>query len=952
MPVGHNSAADGSAQDVQPAVDEFRFAVDHIPGLLWSSHADGYVDFLNLRWLEYTGMSHERAIGWGWQEALHPGDLPSLLQVWQQLLFTQSAGECEARLRRFDGVYRWYLFRATPVFDMAGALIKWYGQTTDIDDFKQAEALLAGEKRLLEMFAQSSPLHATLEAMCRMVDHMVPGAVSSVSLLSDDAVYFSELIAPGLPSDITDRRERSPISERAGPCSVAAYERRQVIVQDILQDQRWNNFAVRFAPIGLRSCYSTPILSSDGSVLGTFALQTRTPGKPTDHQQKIIDHFTHLTAVAIESKRTDAALRESEERFRRMAETTLDVIWITDLHPEVVRYVSPSFEQIWGESVDALYRDARLWTQLIHPDDAVRVFALFNRGIQADGVNRYDTEYRIVRADGTIRWIYERAVFIPDEQGEAKRVSGISTDITERKMTEAALRESQERFSLAVAASADGIWDWDIRSDALFISERAQLIFGLEIGTGITVRPRAQWRQLIKLHSDDAEPYTRLLDAYLSGAVPVLDGEWRVQHPDGAFRWIRVRGLGVRDTDGKATRLAGSVSDIDTQKRTEAALEKSRRLEAMGTLAGGIAHDFNNILGVILGYGEMGMQHTRKGSRLRRSLENIMSAGDRGRSLVDRILSFSRSGIGERRPVHVEEVVNEALNLIAATLPADIRIETTLDADRAAMMGDATQVHQVVMNLIINAIQAMPDGGALRVSLRPQHLPHPHITTTGMIPAGSYLLLRVADSGCGIEADVLDRIFDPFFTTKDVGVGTGLGLSLVHGIVTDVGGAVDVSSAVGIGSIFTVYLPQTGEVEHRRATRTPALPRGAGQRVLIVDDEELLVRLAAEILTDLGYRPICFNASIAALAAFHDDPSQFDAMLTDDRMPGMSGFALIAAIRSMRPDLPILMMTGFIEETASRKTQLESPDAILKKPLSATELAQGLHGILARRLVE
>src|SRR5262249_42236902 len=263
--------------------------------------------------------------------------------------------------------------------------------------------------------------------------------------------------------------------------------------------------------------------------------------------------------------------------------------------------------------------------------------------------------------------------------------------------------------------------------------------------------------------------------------------------------------------------------------------------EAMGTLAGGIAHDFNNILGAVLGYGERALRDAPKGSRQRRDLERVMTAGDRGRALVEQILAFSRSGTSERVAVHVERVVAEALDHLATRVPANVTVIPRLRSGNAAILGDTTQVHQVLMNLANNAIQALQAGGTLRVSLDSVVIDTTRVVSTGTIESGDYVVLEVADSGIGMPPEIVDRIFDPFFTTKEVGVGTGLGLSLVHGIVAELGGAIGVASVSGAGSVFTVYLPRAGEATAADETEAPDLPHGDRERVLVVDDEEPLM---------------------------------------------------------------------------------------------------------------
>jgi CheY-like chemotaxis protein len=366
----------------------------------------------------------------------------------------------------------------------------------------------------------------------------------------------------------------------------------------------------------------------------------------------------------------------------------------------------------------------------------------------------------------------------------------------------------------------------------------------------------------------------------------------------------------------------------------------------MGTLAGGIAHDFNNILGAILGYGEMALRDAPKGSRLARDLDSIVVAGERGRALVDRVLAFSRSAVGERVPVHVEKVVREALDLISAKLPPNVTLHAKLHAGAAAMLGDATQVHQVLMNLATNAVQAMPLGGTLRVSLDAVRIDAAPPPAIGSLAEADYLVLKVADTGTGIAPEIVDRIFDPFFTTKEVGTGTGLGLSLVHGIVAELGGAIDVASRPGAGSTFTVYLPRSGDALDSLQIDEPELPRGDGQRVLVVDDEEPLVRLTTRTLEELGYAPTGFTSSTAALAAFRADPQRFDALITDERMPGMSGSALIREVRGIRERIPVVLMSGFVGGAMAGRAREAGAEEVLKKPLSARELATSLARVL------
>jgi signal transduction histidine kinase/CheY-like chemotaxis protein len=444
------------------------------------------------------------------------------------------------------------------------------------------------------------------------------------------------------------------------------------------------------------------------------------------------------------------------------------------------------------------------------------------------------------------------------------------------------------------------------------------------------------------------------LDEHLAGHTDRYEVEYRVRHPDGAWHWLLVRGRCLRHADGAPYRVVGSAIDVTERKRAEAEkdrleeqLRKSQKLEAMGTLAGGIAHDFNNILGAIVGYGEMAQKRAGAGTPVRRYVDNVMQAAGRAKALVERILAFSRSGVGDRGLVNVQAVVTEVLELLAPSLPDDIRLASALGAADTAIMADGTQLHQVVMNLCTNAVQAMPRGGMLDVRLERVAVHEPRRLFHGALAAGPWLCLSVRDTGGGIPAHVLERMFDPFFTTKSVGAGTGLGLSLVHGIVADVGGAIDVTTAVGEGSTFAIWLPVSGTAAPAASADAAELPRGHGEVVMVVDDEPALVALAEEMLADMGYEPVGYAASTDALQAFLADPRRFDAVLTDETMPSLSGSALAAEVRRHRPQMPILIMSGHVDGTVTALVRSASVSEVLRKPVRARELAEALARALA-----
>jgi PAS domain S-box-containing protein len=530
-------------------------------------------------------------------------------------------------------------------------------------------------------------------------------------------------------------------------------------------------------------------------------------------------------------------------------------------------------------------------------------------------------------------------------------IMGLSRQLRRVEAGEHALRESEERYALAMEGANEGYWDWDIATDRLFLSPKAKVWAGLSMDSAITTR--AAWLAQIVIYPDDRPRVEAALTDHLEGRTPRYECEYRIRQPDGQWRWLFVRGRCLRDATGKPYRLVGSTSDItaakeaQTQKeQLEAQLRQAQKMEAMGTLAGGIAHDFNNILGAILGYGELAQQHAAAGSAMRRYLDNVMHAAGRAKALVDRILGFSRSGLGERVPVNVQAVVEETLELLAASLPPGIRLQKTLTADDAAVVGDGTRLHQVVMNLCTNAVHAMERGGVLSVALERVELREQRAVSRGALSPGAYVRLVVSDTGTGIPPQALERMFDPFFTTKGVGEGTGLGLSLVHGIVAELGGAIDVATTAGEGAKFEIWLPLAGEVGKPVVDAVAELPRGHGETVMIVDDERPLLELARETLAGLGYQPVGFESSGAALQAFLAEPERFDLILTDEAMPELVGTELAREIRRVHPGVPIILMSGHGGAQLTQHAAAVGAQEVLHKPLQSRDLAESLARVL------
>ena len=447
-----------------------------------------------------------------------------------------------------------------------------------------------------------------------------------------------------------------------------------------------------------------------------------------------------------------------------------------------------------------------------------------------------------------------------------------------------------------------------------------------------------------------------------SGTHDTIRFQTRYTHRDGHVVWADISVARVSADHQHAPQsarqaeemLVATVEDITSRREAEqerrqleGQLRQSQKLEALGTFAGGIAHDFNNILGAILGYGERALQSLPVTSAERRYVEQVLNAGNRARTLVEHILTFSRSGMGARVPVRVSPVVSETIELLKGRLPASIALDVKLNANDIYVAGDATHLHQVVMNLCSNAVLAMPSGGTLDVALDEEHFTFATPLSEGQVGPGDFVRLTVRDTGTGISPEALERIFNPFFTTRRTGEGTGLGLSLVDGIVREYGGGIDVHSVAGRGTRFDIYLPVTEAPPPAGDGVSEGLPRGDGQVVLIVDDEDALVTLAEEVLADLGYEPVGFRSSVAALQAFKEAPDRFDVVVTDQTMPDVTGLELARQIRTIRGTVPVILCSGHGNPVLESEARKAGAAALLRKPLRSGELAIALHRVLS-----
>ncbi len=671
-----------------------------------------------------------------------------------------------------------------------------------------------------------------------------------------------------------------------------------------------------------------------------------------------IDAEVHLKAVAgtdihvamfqdiTERKRAEVKLREREKRYRTLFEKAGDAIFILDAEGKEAGKIvdlNQAAAEMHGYSVSELLgkhiRDLDAPEAAAAAPERIRQM-LAGKWISAEIIHRKKdgAEFPVEISAGVVELEGHRYFFAFDR------------DISERKRAEQRLRESEARYRAIFDGASDGILLADAETMRFKYANLAICRF-----LGYTLD------EILQLGVPDIHPPNDLSlvlfefqalirgEKQLTQNIPCLRKDKSVVHAD--IRTGTVKLSGRPFIIGFFTDISDRMSAEKEKAELQAQLNQAQKMESLGTLAGGIAHDFNNILGGILGYAQLAQLELLENTRMKTFLSGIEKAGNRARDLVQRILAFSRQAEVEKRPVDLSVVINEALDLLRASLPATIEIRTDIHPDPGIVMADQTQIHQVLMNLCTNAFHAMKDGGGvLEIRLTPQSLGiDSELPMQEDVRPGKYLTLSVIDTGKGMDSYTLERIFEPYFTTKDVGEGTGLGLAVVHGIVKSHGGAMQVESRIGKGTAFHMHLPYIGNEERAWVDErlSEKLPHGSG-RILVVDDEADLADIMTRMLTLMGYDVHQYTDPQKALAGFAKEPGAFDAVVIDMTMPKVTGLQLAGEMVMIRPEIPIVLCTGFNRQVNPENASAVGIRKILKKPIAIQELAAALRGILGK----
>ena len=799
--------------------DRYRRIVQTAEEGIWTIDSESRTDYVNPKMAQMLGYHVEEMIGRPLEDFMdEEGRAISANNVKRRQ--QGIAEQHEFKFLRKNGSELWSFLSTNPIFNASGAYVGALAMVTDITERRHASQLLAWEKEALEMVGSAASLYGLLGQLMLGLEKQLQGAVCSVLLLDASGKCVRHGAAPSLPETYNDLIDGLMIGPAVGSCGTAAYTGRQVIVSDISNDPLWSDYRELALAHNLHACWSTPICSVEGKVLGTFAIYYRTPRHPVQTELDLIARAVHITRIAIERSYVEEALRGSEKKFRTLFENAGDALLL-----------------VRGDKfIDCNTRTLEMFGCTTHDQIVGHPPYDFSPPLQPNG-----------------RESYEFAI---------------------------------EKINAAYAGQTQYFeWTHSKINGTLFLAEvRLDVVYlGEEVLLQASVRDITELRQ----HQIQREQFERNM-------------------------------------------------------------QEAQKLESLGVLAGGIAHDFNNILAAILGNAELLRLDLMSTSYMKlERLEEIRKAGSRARDLVQQILSFSRRQPTELKLMAVEQVVAGSLRLLRAGLPARLKLAFKCEADMPLVRADATQMEQVVINLVTNAMQAIQDGpGQIDIHLDTVLFDsallqsHPVLARFDKASSNRIVRLTVIDNGPGIEANTIKRVFEPFFTTKPVGEGTGLGLSVVHGIVQGHHGAIEVESHLGRGSTFTVFLPIAPEQDGTIVVNPNPVPsaastdKGADSHILFLDDDESVTRMVKQLLQLSGYRVDAYTDQRQALEAISADPAHFDVVVTDYNMPGMQGLDVAREIRAIRADLPVAVTSGYIDEELRLGAAAAGVQELIPKPFA------------------
>ena len=708
----------------------------------------------------------------------------------------------------------------------------------------------------------------------------------------------------------------------------------------IISDYTLPSFdGLRALSLAREVCPETPFIFFSGTIGEEAAVESLTNGAVDYVLKQRPSRLAPAVRRALRSrqertlrKQAETALHQSEERFRIVARATNDVVWEWEIKTNQV-WFSENFQAVFGHSREDVDATLEWWLDLIHPDDKAHVTTGMSTLLASGGRVWWD-EHRVRRANGSYAQILERASVMYDATGKPQRMVGVTMDMSERKQAEEKIREQAALLDKA----RDAIIVADLKQRIVYWNQSAERIYGWSAAEvmGRTLpevlfhgKPPPELEETIKSIKERGE----------------WSGELHELSKDGRPIIVQGRGTIIKDEQNRPKSLLIINTDITERKFLEEQFLRAQRLESLGVLVSGIAHDLNNTLSPIL----MGVEVVREeitSPETESILDTMRTSARRSADMVRQMLTFVRGGEAKKHLIHAAQLVKEMGRIINDTFPKTIRCRVQVDPSCWPIYGLPTQLHQVLLNLCVNARDAMPEGGTLKLSVSNVSLGP---VDAGLHPdarPGNYLCVSVADTGTGIPAEHLKKIFEPFFTTKAPGKGTGLGLSTSLSIMKRHDGFITVHSEAGRGTEFKCYFPAATEAPEETVAESISLPPGNGECVLIVDDEEAILAIMRSTLENYGYQVLTAGSGLEAIARFTPNSDAVHLIITDIAMPFMDGRAVIQALRKIRPDVKIIVASGSEKEVEDLRKDIRT-DAFIPKPFTNEILLKTVHQVLA-----
>jgi PAS domain S-box-containing protein len=987
-------------EKLNKSVEQLKLAVAASDTGLWDWDLRTNEVCYSLEWKRQLGYAEDELSNnmEEWRSRIHPDDIERIEMKLNEFLADPSSGYAnEFRLRHRDGTYRWILSHGIFIRDEQGNPIRMVGSHVDITERREAEEHLRHTQELLSEtgrlakiggweFDPATGKGSWTEEVARIHD-LDPEIETSVELgLSfyhgESRTRIEEAIKRAVESatpydlvlELTTakgnhrwiRTVGRPIVRDGKVALIRGY------FQDISEMKQARDEISRLARYPNQNLYPVLRVDEAGLILyanpATLSLlsswQCRVGGRlpkpissiaarslrenhaltaeidcddktflfaatPVATEKSVIVYGFDITA----EKQVQRSLEHSERRLGDALDLAKAANWEFDVATRTLTF-NDRFYALYGTTAEregGYTMPADEYTRrFLFPEDAHTVADKIARAIaEPDPHAKWQLEHRILRRDGQTRFILARITTVRDAQGRTIGTHGVNQDITEQKLAE----EERARLAIALEQTAEAVVITNVEGEITYVNPAFERITGYQRREVAGQNPR-----ILKSGEQDEVFYRALWETV--GRGEVWSGRLRNKTKDGRIYDAEMTISAVVDEHGNVISYVAIQRDVTEQLALERRLLQSQKMEAIGTLAGGIAHDFNNILGAILGYGQLIAVALPESGDLRNDIDELLKAVNRATDLVRQILTFSRQVDEERKVIEIGLIVKEALKLLRPSIPTTIEIRTEIDDRDCPAFANPTQIHQVIVNICTNAYHAMQDsGGIMTVSVHPYGVDDAIADTHPGLHEGDYVRLSVRDTGHGIARENLHRVFEPFFTTKPPGSGTGLGLATVHGIVTSHGGAISVYSEIDVGTTFHVYLPRAETGAHPELGPVEAV-RGGREHILVVDDEEALVRLVERALRQLGYEVTAMTSPIEALDAFRAQPDSFDLLITDQTMPKLTGIELVRDVRRIRPDLPIVVATGHAGETIKEQLAQAGVTAILSKPAKLPEIGR------------